>query len=80
MLRFIGLAAGVAFGVGLFLGGKWYVYVTRSANPHDAEGTQLNAIMPEPLNRWACANLHVRFPDADAPDGCKAADGASWRT
>jgi hypothetical protein len=79
VLRFLGLAAGVAIGVGLFLGGKWYVYVTATANPHDAEGTSLNAAMPEGLNRWGCAKLRVRFPDANAPEGCKAADGVSWR-
>jgi hypothetical protein len=80
MVRFLGLAAGVAVGVGLFLGGKWYFYVTSGPNPHDTEGTQLNAAMPDTLNRWACGRLHARFPDAFAPEGCRAADGASWRS
>lgn len=79
MLRFLGLAAGVFVGVGLFLGGKWYVYVTSTTNPHDATGTELNALMPDAVNRWGCAQLHARFPDAMAPVGCRAADGENWR-
>ena len=79
MRKIAGLVLGVSLGVALFLAGKWTWYVTTGANPHDAEGTSLNAMMPKALSAWGCGQLHRRFPDAIAPDGCKAGDGASWR-
>lgn len=72
MLKVLSLALGVSIGVALFLGVQWYLFVTGTRNPHDELGTELNALMPDELNAWGCAQLRKRFPDTAVPEGCRA--------
>ena len=70
MRKLLSLALGVAIGVSIFLGGRWYLYVTNGATPYDEMGIELNGMMPGPLNDWACRRLRARFPEALPPGGC----------
>lgn len=59
--------------------GWWLYYVLASENSHDPIGMDINNIMPEPINAWACDQLQLRFGDRNAPYGCTAADYVSWK-
>jgi hypothetical protein len=78
MLKFLSILLAAVIGGGIFAAGRWYVYAEYSATPYDEVGIALNDIMPAPLNAWACARLHERFPGALPPVGCAAGDGG-WR-
>lgn len=78
-LKLLSLAFGVSIGVSIFLAGRWYLYVTNGATPHDEIGIALNGMMPHPLNAWACRRLRERFPQARPPDGCADPSGARRR-
>lgn len=60
--------------------GYWVYYATMATDAFDAIGIELNNIMPEPLNLWACTQLEARFGDDRAPFGCVADDYVSWKT
>lgn len=79
MLKVLSLVVGVSIGVAIFMVGQWYVFVTGTNNPHDDAGTQLNALMPAPMNRWGCDRLRERFPDTVPPEGCEEAAGTPRR-
>ncbi|ARO15931.1 putative transmembrane protein (plasmid) [Ketogulonicigenium robustum] len=60
-------------------GGYWLYYVTQSANRYDPIGMEINAILPDSLNSWGCAQMEQRFGKLPAPHGCTAADFRSWK-
>ena len=77
-----GLAAGlgvlVLFAVGIF--GYWIYYATSANDAFDSVGIEINNLMPEPLNDWACTQLYQRFGDERAPFGCvDTEDWTSWK-
>lgn len=76
-----GLVAGgsvlVLMVVGIF--GYWIYYATSATDAFDAVGIEINNLMPEPLNSWACMQLYARFGDERAPYGCVADDYTSWK-
>ncbi|MBJ2150983.1 hypothetical protein [Paracoccus sp. IB05] len=59
--------------------GWWLWYVTGSPDSHDPLGMEINAMMPAPINSWACGKLEERFGDQNAPYGCTADDYVSWK-
>ena len=59
--------------------GWWLYYVLASTNSHDPIGMDINNMMPEAVNIWACGKLELRFGDQNAPYGCTAADYQSWK-
>jgi hypothetical protein len=59
--------------------GYWLYYALGSSNPHDEIGRDINNVMPEALNTWACGRLKLRFGDGQAPYGCTADDYVSWK-
>lgn len=61
------------------VGAYWVYYVTSSETQFDSIGMEINAMLPEPLNRWGCDQLQARFGDDRAPWGCVAADFTSWK-
>lgn len=63
--------------VGIFA--YWIYYATSATDAFDSIGIELNNLMPEPLNSWACTQLHSRFGDERAPYGCVGADYTSWK-
>jgi len=65
--------------IALAAAGYWLWYVTTSANSHDAIGMQINAVMPEPINAWGCAQLEARFDKGPAPQGCTGPGNIGWR-
>lgn len=58
----------------------WLYYVTAGPDAFDSVGMEINNMMPEPINLWACGQLEARFGDSNAPYGCTAADYVSWKT
>lgn len=76
-----GIVAGLAVIVfaALAVIGYWLYYVTAAPDAFDSAGMEINNLMPEPVNRWGCAQLQARFGDKRAPFGCTAKDFVSWR-
>ncbi|SEQ09140.1 hypothetical protein SAMN05428969_1918 [Devosia sp. YR412] len=76
-----GLLAGgsvlVLMVIGIF--GYWIYYATSAGDAFDSVGIEINNLMPEPLNSWACTQLYERFGDERAPYGCVAEDFTSWK-
>lgn len=70
----IGVAA-----ITLFLGKRWYDYVSKAKSPYEEIGIELNSRAPGPLNRWGCAQLQERFAKSIPPYGCAAGDGRQWK-
>lgn len=63
--------------IGIF--GYWVYYATSAGDAFDSIGIEINNLMPEPLNNWACTQLYERFGDERAPFGCTADDYTSWK-
>ena len=63
--------------IGVF--GYWIYYATSASDAFDSIGIEINNLMPEPLNTWACEQLYQRFGDERAPFGCVADDYTSWK-
>lgn len=78
MLKWLSLFLGIGIGVSLFLGWKWYAYVTNTVTPYDQAGIELNGLVPRGWNEWGCARLQATFPEALPPKGCEGPDGG-WR-
>ena len=74
-----GFVLGVLLLVVMAVLGWWLYYVLASENSHDSLGMEINALMPEAVNLWACGQLEARFGDQNAPYGCTAADYQSWK-
>lgn len=70
----IGVAA-----ITLFVGKRWYDYVSKAKSPYEEIGIELNSRAPGPLNRWGCAQLQERFAKSVPPYGCAAGDGRQWK-
>lgn len=62
----------------IFVGQRWYTYVTNKTSPYDEVGIQLNSAMPSPVRKWGCDQLHATFAKALPPYGCQSDDGKSW--
>ncbi len=77
-----GLVAGGSVLVLLVVGivGYWLYYATSATDAFDSLGIEINNLMPQPLNMWACTQLEARFGDERAPFGCVADDYVSWKT
>lgn len=56
----------------------WVYYAMAAQDAFDPIGIEINNLMPEPLNTWACEQLYTRFGDERAPFGCVADDYRSW--
>ncbi len=65
--------------VTLYVGKRWYDYVSKAKSPYDEVGIELNSRAPEPLNRWGCAQLQERFASAVPPYGCATGNGRQWK-
>ena len=78
MRRVLSIVLIIALAVLLFLGGRWYVYVTNTSSPYDEVGIDLNLYMPAPLRAWGCAQLESNFAGAVPPYGCATGDGTTW--
>lgn len=65
--------------VALFIGKRWYDYVSSASSPYDEVGIELNSRAPGPINRWGCAKLQERFARATPPYGCSAGNGRQWK-
>jgi hypothetical protein len=65
--------------VTLYVGMRWYSYVSKSASPYEEVGIELNSRAPGPLNRWGCAQLQARFSNATPPYGCATGNGRQWK-
>ena len=65
--------------VTLYVGTRWYNYVSKASSPYDEVGIELNSRAPAPLNRWGCAQLQERFAKAVPPYGCAVGDGRQWK-
>ena len=78
---FSGLKRGLGVLLLVLMGvvGYWLYYVLAATNSHDSFGMEVNNLMPDPVNRWACGQLQLRFGDRPAPFGCVAADFHSWK-
>ncbi|MGL5012053.1 MAG: hypothetical protein ACRC6I_19470 [Paracoccaceae bacterium] len=59
--------------------GYWLYYALAATNAFNSPGMDINNMMPEPLNAWACDRLQERFGDQNAPFGCVADDFTSWK-
>ncbi len=70
----IGLGA-----ITLFVGKRWYDYVSKAKSPYEEIGIELNSRAPGPLNRWGCAQLQERFAKSVPPYGCAVGDGRQWK-
>lgn len=70
----IGVAA-----ITLFVGKRWYDYVSKASSPYEEIGIELNSRAPAPLNRWGCAQLQERFAKSIPPYGCATGDGRQWK-
>lgn len=79
LTRRIGLALLVVLLVVAGYFGYWLWYVTSASSAFTAPAMDINAAMPESLNRWGCEQLKKRFGDTRAPYGCVAADFQSWK-
>ncbi|KAB0680696.1 hypothetical protein [Aureimonas leprariae] len=77
-LRWLSLFVGIGVGVSLFLGWKWYAYVTNTTSPYDEVGIELNNTVPQGMRDWGCARLQASFAGAVPPYGCAGPDGG-WR-
>lgn len=62
----------------IFVGQRWYDYVTNKTSPYDEVGIQINSALPAFARKWGCDKLHATFPKAAPPTGCEAADGKMW--
>ena len=78
-LRWLRRVLGVLLLVVMAVLGWWLYYVLASENSHDSLGMEINNLMPEAVNLWACGQLEARFGDQNAPYGCTAADYQSWK-
>ncbi len=65
--------------VTLYVGKRWYDYVSNASSPYDEVGIELNSRAPGPINRWGCAKLQERFARATPPYGCSAGNGRQWK-
>lgn len=63
----------------VFIGQRWYRYVSNTESPYDEVGIEINSRLPASLSKWGCDKLHVTFGDVLPPYGCATADGKSWR-
>lgn len=79
LARRIGLALLIGLLVVAAYFGYWLWYVTSASSAFTAPAMDINAAMPESLNRWGCEQLKKRFGDDRAPYGCVAADYQSWK-
>jgi hypothetical protein len=59
--------------------GYWIYYATSATDAFDSIGIEINNLMPQPLNDWACGQLYQRFGTERAPFGCVADDYSSWK-
>jgi hypothetical protein len=59
--------------------GYWLWYVFAAPSQFTSPAMDINNMMPEPLNRWACTHLEARFHNQNAPFGCAADDFTSWK-
>ncbi|MGV8939194.1 MAG: hypothetical protein ACOH2J_18910 [Allorhizobium sp.] len=76
ILRFLVI---IVLAMTVFVGFRWYRYVTNTETPYQEVGIELNSRMPGPIRKWGCDKLHVTFGNALPPYGCQAgADGRSW--
>lgn len=75
VIAFVGIIAVIVIGVF----GYWVYYATSAGDAFDSIGIEINNLMPEPLNTWACEQLYERFGDERAPFGCTADDYTSWK-
>lgn len=78
-LRGLMAAGGVIVLMVLGIFGYWVYYATSAGDAFDSIGIEINNLMPEPLNNWACTKLHERFGQERAPFGCVADDYTSWK-
>ncbi len=74
----VALVATVA--VTLFVGKRWYDYVSKSQSPYEEVGIALNSRAPGPLNRWGYAKLQERFAKSVPPYGCATGNGRQWKS
>ncbi|NPD14004.1 hypothetical protein HOY34_02180 [Xinfangfangia sp. D13-10-4-6] len=79
ILRKLRAALGIALLVVIGIGCFWIWYVTSADNRYNSLGMEINAALPEALNKWGCEQLEKRFGDQPAPHGCTAADFTSWK-
>lgn len=64
--------------IGIF--GYWVYYATSAGDAFDSIGIEINNLMPQPLNDWACTQLYQRFGNERAPFGCVSTeDWTSWK-
>ena len=78
MRRILSIVLIIALAVVLFIGGRWYAYVTNTSDPYDEVGIELNRYVPEPLRQWGCDQLQANFAGALPPYGCATGDGSDW--
>lgn len=80
MKQFITIIVTIALGLTIFLGGKWYLYVTNTESPYDEIGIELNSRLPGPINAWGCSRLRETFGNVVPPYGCQSAlNAVMWR-
>ncbi|WEK05026.1 MAG: hypothetical protein P0Y65_01885 [Candidatus Devosia phytovorans] len=78
-LRGVMAAGGVLVLMVIGIFGYWVYYATSAGDAFDSIGIEINNLMPQPLNDWACSQLYERFGDERAPYGCVADDYTSWK-
>lgn len=68
----------VLVALSIFVGGRWYAYVSNTSSPYDEVGIEINSRLPHSLRKWGCDRLRQSFPNNPPPYGCGAGDGRSW--
>jgi hypothetical protein len=79
IMRVLRLLLTLVVVLAVFVGFRWYRYVTNEESPYQEIGIELNSRMPTPLKKWGCDRLHATFGNVLPPYGCQAGDdGRSW--
>ncbi len=75
-MGFIKTLLGIAILLAIVVFGYWLYATYTMASADDEIWVKVNSNLPDPLRKWACAEVNGRMTDADAPVGC----GDVWRS
>ncbi len=69
-MGFIKTLLGIVILVAIIVFGYWLYATYTIASADDEIWVQVNSNMPDPLRKWACAEVNTRITASDAPMGC----------